>query len=177
MNQNNNRKSKNFIPSDASPTHGRKGCLCKNGKTYSTECCDGSVQAQGIGSLKGNPYFEPTITTGLNPTPPSLGYDSLLSPTIGSIDNDTWGDKKLVSVMYIVSSKKLKIEFEGNQMNAFSSFTFAPSLYPEFPPLLYVKRSDFEAEYDLSRDVTVFSYYVGYTFFQPFVIYDLKFVK
>jgi len=177
MNQNKNRRDKNFIPSDASPRSGREGCLCKNGKTYSTECCDGSVGAQGIGNTKGNPYFEPTIETGLSFTPPSLGYDSLSSPSIGSIDNNAWGDKRLVSVMYIVSNKTLKIEFEGNQMNAFSSFTFGVSPYPEFPPLLYVKRSDFESEYDSVRDVTVFSYYVGYTFFQISVRYDLKFIK
>ena len=79
--------------------------------------------------------------------------------------------------MYIVSNKTLKIEFEGNQMNAFSSFTFGVSPYSEFPPLLYVKRSDFESEYDSVRDVTVFSYYVGYTFFQSNVYYDLKFIK
>ena len=45
MNQNKNRRDKNFIPSDASPRSSREGCLCKNGKTYSTECCDGSVQS------------------------------------------------------------------------------------------------------------------------------------
>tara|TARA_R110000803_G_scaffold69326_1_gene131636 strand:+ start:8599 stop:8802 length:204 start_codon:yes stop_codon:yes gene_type:complete len=35
--------------SKVSPTEGSKrGCLCKNGK-YSSKCCDGSLQAQGIG--------------------------------------------------------------------------------------------------------------------------------
>ena len=51
MNQNNNRKSKSFIPSSASPRDGKRGCLCKNGKTYSRKCCDGSVGAQGIGKI------------------------------------------------------------------------------------------------------------------------------
>ena len=51
MNQNKNRRDKNFIPSDASPTNGRTACLCKNGKTYSRKCCDGSVGAQGIGRI------------------------------------------------------------------------------------------------------------------------------
>jgi hypothetical protein len=37
-------------PSDNSPKDNRKACLCKN-STYSTKCCDGSLQAQGIGSL------------------------------------------------------------------------------------------------------------------------------
>ena len=33
----------------ASPKGGKRGCLCKDGK-YSSECCDGTLQAQGIGS-------------------------------------------------------------------------------------------------------------------------------
>lgn len=37
-------------PSKSSPRNGRRGCLCPNG-TYSTKCCDGSLQAQGIGSI------------------------------------------------------------------------------------------------------------------------------
>lgn len=36
-------------PSKTSPKSGNRGCLCKDG-TYSRECCDGSLQAQGIGS-------------------------------------------------------------------------------------------------------------------------------
>ena len=39
-------------PSRTSPTGKRRRCLCKNG-TYSSKCCDGSLQAQGIGSLTG----------------------------------------------------------------------------------------------------------------------------
>ena len=42
-------KEKFKTPSKASPRAGSKrGCLCKNG-TYSNKCCDGSLQAQGIG--------------------------------------------------------------------------------------------------------------------------------
>jgi len=37
-------------PSKTSPKGGRKGCLCKDGKTYSRKCCDGTIGAQGIGS-------------------------------------------------------------------------------------------------------------------------------
>jgi hypothetical protein len=41
-------------PSLASPKSGsRRGCLCEDG-TYSTKCCDGSLQAQGVGSTTGN---------------------------------------------------------------------------------------------------------------------------
>jgi len=31
-----------------SPRGGKRGCLCKDG-TYKKKCCDGSLQAQGIG--------------------------------------------------------------------------------------------------------------------------------
>lgn len=34
--------------SKVSPRGGKRGCLCKDGK-YSSKCCDGSLQAQGIG--------------------------------------------------------------------------------------------------------------------------------
>ena len=41
--------SKFKTPSKASPQVGSKrGCLCEDG-TYSVDCCDGSLQAQGIG--------------------------------------------------------------------------------------------------------------------------------
>ena len=40
-------------PSKASPRQGsRRGCLCSNG-TYSSKCCDGSLEAQGIGKTEG----------------------------------------------------------------------------------------------------------------------------
>jgi hypothetical protein len=35
--------------SETSPNGGNKACLCEDG-SYSKECCDGSLQAQGIGS-------------------------------------------------------------------------------------------------------------------------------
>lgn len=37
--------------SKTSPKGGRRGCICKDG-TYSVNCCDGSLQAQGIGSTQ-----------------------------------------------------------------------------------------------------------------------------
>lgn len=33
----------------SSPKGGKRGCLCKDG-TYSSECCQGELQEQGIGS-------------------------------------------------------------------------------------------------------------------------------
>jgi len=38
--------------SKVSPRGGKRGCLCKDGK-YSKECCDGSLEAQGIGKTTG----------------------------------------------------------------------------------------------------------------------------
>lgn len=35
-----------------SPKGGKRGCLCKDG-TYSKKCCDGSLEAQGIGKTVG----------------------------------------------------------------------------------------------------------------------------
>jgi hypothetical protein len=39
-------------PSRTSPIRGNRGCLCEDGK-YSRKCCDGSLQAQGMGPLTG----------------------------------------------------------------------------------------------------------------------------
>jgi len=46
------RKSKFKTPSRISPKGGKRGCLCPDG-TYHAKCCDGSLQAQGIGVTKG----------------------------------------------------------------------------------------------------------------------------
>lgn len=50
-----------ITPSRSSPKNGGiRACLCPNG-TYSRKCCDGSLQAQGIGSITrnttGDSYF------------------------------------------------------------------------------------------------------------------------
>ncbi len=36
--------------SKTSPKGGKRGCLCDDG-TYKAECCDGTLQAQGVGSV------------------------------------------------------------------------------------------------------------------------------
>jgi hypothetical protein len=41
--------AKKVTQANASPKGGKRGCLCKDG-TYSSECCDGTLPAQGIGS-------------------------------------------------------------------------------------------------------------------------------
>jgi len=45
--------------SKTSPKGGKRGCLCKDGK-YSKECCNGDLQAQGIGATT-NQNAAPTI--------------------------------------------------------------------------------------------------------------------
>ena len=35
------------------PSNSRRACLCKNGKTYSRRCCDGTLRSQGIGKISG----------------------------------------------------------------------------------------------------------------------------
>ena len=37
-------------PSRTSPKRTRRACLCSD-NTYSTKCCDGSMEAQGIGRI------------------------------------------------------------------------------------------------------------------------------
>lgn len=37
-------------PSRSSPKNSRRACLCAD-NTYSRKCCDGSLQAQGIGDV------------------------------------------------------------------------------------------------------------------------------
>lgn len=46
-------KRKWKTPSNTSPTGTKRACLCDDGKTYSRKCCDGSLQAQGIGNITG----------------------------------------------------------------------------------------------------------------------------
>lgn len=44
-------KSKKFkTPSRTSPKSDKRGCLCED-NTYNIKCCDGSLQAQGIGNI------------------------------------------------------------------------------------------------------------------------------
>lgn len=54
--------------SKTSPKRGKRGCLCEDG-TYSSECCNGDLQNQGIGatveqstSTINNTNVERTIT-------------------------------------------------------------------------------------------------------------------
>jgi len=61
--------SKFKTPSKASPRAGaRRGCLCSNG-TYSSKCCDGSLEAQGIGKTEGTAdVVTTTVVSGVRTT-------------------------------------------------------------------------------------------------------------
>jgi hypothetical protein len=39
-------------PSRTSPKSSKRACLCKDGRTYSRKCCNGSLRAQGIGKTR-----------------------------------------------------------------------------------------------------------------------------
>ena len=56
--------AKSKTPSYSSPKGGRRGCLCENGK-YSSKCCDGSLQAQGIGMTTGTESVSTTENAGV----------------------------------------------------------------------------------------------------------------
>lgn len=45
-----NRNKQFKTPSYTSPKGGSRGCLCPDNR-YSIKCCDGSLQAQGIGII------------------------------------------------------------------------------------------------------------------------------
>lgn len=55
--------AKSKTVSYSSPKGGRRGCLCKDG-TYSSKCCDGSLDAQGIGSITGVESVSTTTNGG-----------------------------------------------------------------------------------------------------------------
>lgn len=39
-------------PGKSSPKNSRRGCLCEDGNTYSTSCCEGKLINQGIGKIE-----------------------------------------------------------------------------------------------------------------------------
>jgi len=49
-----NRRSDWKTPSRTSPKGGPRGCLCPD-NTYDKDCCDGTIHAQGIGVITGEP--------------------------------------------------------------------------------------------------------------------------
>ncbi len=54
----------------SSPKNSRRGCLCLDSNTYSTECCDGYLQNQGIGKTESVIIERGAFSTGF-----SSGFD------------------------------------------------------------------------------------------------------
>ena len=75
------------LPSRTSPKGGQRGCLCKDGKSYSVKCCNGSLHAQGIGVIDGTaipiiPIFPSNTIAPVISGATALG--SVLSSTTGT---------------------------------------------------------------------------------------------
>lgn len=51
------KRNKKATVSYSSPKSSSRGCLCPDGRTYSTKCCDGTLQAQGVGRIGGRFYL------------------------------------------------------------------------------------------------------------------------
>lgn len=47
----NKKINRNPLPSRTGRTGGQRACLCWDSNTYSRDCCDGSITAQGIGNI------------------------------------------------------------------------------------------------------------------------------
>jgi hypothetical protein len=78
-------------PSRTSPKDDRRACLCPNG-TYSRECCDGSLIAQGIGNITGTAVTSEGLTiSGLSIstagviTLPTASFQGTSFGTVGSV--------------------------------------------------------------------------------------------
>lgn len=54
----------------SSPKNSRRACLCLNSDTYSTKCCDGALQEQGIGQTQGPAVIRGAFNSGF-----SAGFD------------------------------------------------------------------------------------------------------
>ena len=50
-------------PSRTSPKNSKRGCICED-DTYRSECCDGSMQAQGIGATTGQNSLDVQVVNG-----------------------------------------------------------------------------------------------------------------
>jgi hypothetical protein len=57
----------------SSPKNSRRGCLCLKDNTYSTKCCKGYLQNQGIGRISG--VVTPSVTEGAFSAGFSAGFD------------------------------------------------------------------------------------------------------
>ncbi len=54
----------------SSPKNSRRGCLCLNEDRYDIKCCNGALQAQGIGNIQGSAVQRGAFSSGF-----SSGFD------------------------------------------------------------------------------------------------------
>ena len=108
----------------SSPRSSRRGCLCKDGKTYSRKCCNGELINQGIGSITGTSLTkESVVLTGLSVastgviTPPTATYEgqSLGTVTISpeSFPTVSVDTEREVESTIVVPEKLGDIEFSN----------------------------------------------------------------
>lgn len=82
-------RSRRFkTPSRTSPTNRKRGCLCAD-NTYSSKCCDGSLQAQGIGSITQSLYPDIVVSGSHTVTIQyNEAYNDLGATASDSLDGD-----------------------------------------------------------------------------------------
>ena len=109
MRKKNLRNKGIYIGSRTSPKGSSRACLCWDSNTYSISCCDGSISAQGIGSITGvapivnEPLTDATFNqaiTDILAQDPNGDYD--LVP-YGKIQD--WNTSQVTDMSYAFESK------------------------------------------------------------------------
>lgn len=134
------------------PQNKKRGCLCRDGQTYSVECCGGDYFNQGVGSVTGLTLNNENVTfTGLSVsnqgviTPPSATYEGTdigtvtVSPssfsTVGTPTNRTVESTVTVPDSVQVSGEQVRFANAGSKVNksevvsqpALTTTTIAPT--------------------------------------------------
>lgn len=117
-------------PSRTSPQGGNRGCLCEDG-TYSIDCCDGSLQAQGVGSLVDGGIvnltqniIERTITSGQPSAIPILDTypNAKAGYSLRLLSSDYTGF--CIRVRRSSDNAEQDIGFDGNELDTSSLLSF-----------------------------------------------------
>lgn len=117
-------------PSRTSPQGGNRGCLCEDG-TYSIECCDGSLQAQGVGSLVDGGIvnltqniIERTITSGQPSATPILDTypNAIVGYSFRLLNSSYTGN--CIRVRRSNDNAEQDIGFDGNTIDTASLLSF-----------------------------------------------------
>jgi len=73
----------------SSPKNNRRACLCTKKNTYSRECCNGDLIAQGIGSIQGTTTAAPLSTTTTSTSTTSTSTSTTAGPTTTTTSTTT----------------------------------------------------------------------------------------